>query len=170
MVVCVGGVGSGKTLLLKLLTEDQFEPDSFLVPTVGVNIYNKTINTGKRKLSLSIRELGGELAPLWVEYLKTETSLIFVVDTENLGQVGLVAVKLCECLAQLEKNSLNLNQVARLCVVWTREGSVKTVTKLIRLKELLHSSPIILSEVRFNLSNQSGISDLVKWLASTQVA
>ena len=64
MVVCVGGVGSGKTLLLKFLTEDQFEPDSYLVPTVGVNIYNKTINSGKRKLSLSIRELGGELAPL----------------------------------------------------------------------------------------------------------
>ena len=168
MVVCVGGVGSGKTLLLKLLADRAFDPDSLLVPTVGVNIYSLALRSGKRKVSVSIRELGGELAPLWGEYLKTETCLIFVVDTQNLGQVGLVAVKLCECLAQLERNSISFNQVARVCLVWTKQGSVKTLTKLLRLKELLHNSPVILTEISFNPFTLSGIPELEQWLISTQ--
>ena len=168
MVVCVGGPGSGKTLLLKLLTDNKFNQDSVLVPTVGVNIYNREVKYGKKKVSVSIRELGGELAPLWVEYLKSETCLIFVVDTQNLGQVGLVAVKLCECLAQLERNSISFNQVARLCVLWTKQGCVKIITKLLKLKELLHNSPVILTEVRFDPTTLSGIPELEQWLVSTQ--
>ena len=41
MVVCVGGVGSGKSLLLSTLTSSSpsFPPDTSLVPTVGVNLY-----------------------------------------------------------------------------------------------------------------------------------
>jgi len=168
MVVCVGAKGSGKTFLLKLLLDREFDQDSVLVPTVGVNIFTKDLRCGKRTVPVPIRELGGELAPLWVEYLKSETSLIFVVDTINLGQVGLVAVKLCECLALLERNSNSFNQVARLCIVWTRQGCVKTVTKLLKLKELLHSSSVILTEVRFDQITLSGISELEQWLSSTQ--
>ena len=54
-----------------------------------------------------------------------------MADSLNLGQVWLVAVKLCECLAQLlERNSISFNQVARLCVFWTKQGCMKTVIKL----------------------------------------
>lgn len=155
-------------MLLKLLLDRKYNQDSELVPTVGVNLYNKELRRGKKKISVSIRELGGALAPLWVEYLKAETSLIFVVDTLNLGQVGLVAVKLCECLAQLERNSISFNQVARLCVLWTKQGCVKTVTKLLKLKELLHNSPVILTEVRFDQITLAGIPELEQWLTSTQ--
>lgn len=168
MVVCVGGKGCGKTLLLKSLLDRDFEHDSVIVPTVGVNIFSKDLKCGKKKFSVSIRELGGELAPLWVEYLQSETSLIFVVNTLNLGQVGLVAVKLCECLALLERNSNSLNQVARLCIVWTRQGCVKTVTKLLKLKELLHNSSVVLTEISFVKETLSGITELEQWLLSTQ--
>jgi len=168
MVVCVGGVGSGKTLLFKLLSDKKFNPDSQLVPTVGVNLYNLGLKSGKKSCAVSVRELGGELAPLWGEYLKTETCLVFVVNTQNLGQVGLVGVKLCQCLEQLERNSVNFNKVARLCLVWTRPGCVKTLTKLLRLKELFHSSPVTVTEVKFNPFSLSGVVELEKWLVSTQ--
>ena len=46
--------------------------------------------------------------------------MIFV-DTRNLGQVGLVAVKLCECFAQLGRTRISFNQVARLCVLRTKQ-------------------------------------------------
>ena len=39
MVVCVGGVGSGKSLLLSTLSSPSFPPSSSLLPTVGVNLY-----------------------------------------------------------------------------------------------------------------------------------
>jgi len=167
MVVCVGGSGSGKTLLLKLLCDKQFNKDTALVPTVGVNLYNKDIKSGKKRAIVSIRELGGELAPLWLEYLRSETSLIFVINTLNLGQLGLVGVKLCECLSQLEKNSIVYNQVARLCVLWTREGCVKTVTKLLKLKELLHNSSVVLTEIKFEIDSLCGLTELEHWLGKT---
>jgi hypothetical protein len=41
MVLCVGGPGAGKSLLLSALCEPaSFSPDSVLVPTVGVNIFS----------------------------------------------------------------------------------------------------------------------------------
>ena len=39
MVICVGGRASGKTLLLNLLRNKEFDTDTVLVPTVGVNIF-----------------------------------------------------------------------------------------------------------------------------------
>ena len=44
MVICVGGRGSGKTLILNLLRNKDFDTDSLLVPTVGVNIFRVEVN------------------------------------------------------------------------------------------------------------------------------
>ena len=38
-------------------------------------------------------------------------SVIFVVNSLNLGQAGLVGIKLCECLKILEQTSRDSNQV-----------------------------------------------------------
>jgi len=168
MVVCVGGPGSGKTLLLKLLVDKNFNKDNVIVPTVGVNLYTKEFKLkNKKKISVQIRELGGELAPLWTDYLNQETCLVFVIDTQNLGQLGLVGVKLLECISQLEKNSNTFNQVGRLCVVWTKKGSAKTFAKHLKLKELFYRSSVILTEIKFDLDSLSGLSDLESWLIST---
>ena len=40
-------------------------------------------------------------------------SVIFVVNSLNLGQAGLLGVKLCECLKILEQTSRDTNQVRR---------------------------------------------------------
>ena len=37
--------------------------------------------------------------------------MIFVVNSLNLGQAGLVGIKLCECLKILEQTSRDSNQV-----------------------------------------------------------
>ena len=90
MVICVGGQGAGKTLLLSLLRDRTFDKDTQLVSTVGVNIFRLELSIqGKRKKeTVDVRELGGQLAPVWTDYIKRESSVIFVVDSSNLGQVS----------------------------------------------------------------------------------
>ena len=72
MVICVGARSSGKTLFLSILKNREFDTDSLLVPTVGVNIFRVEIALSKKKKQVfDIRELGGELAPVWGDYIKT---------------------------------------------------------------------------------------------------
>ena len=62
------------------------------MPTVGLNIFHVELgqqegdNKKKKRKgdgirSVDIRELGGQLAAVWADYIKTVTSVIFVVNT-----------------------------------------------------------------------------------------
>lgn len=77
MVICVGGVGAGKTLLLSALCQPaSFSPDSPHVPTVGVNIF--TLNTRHNK-SVNIRlEDFVWFGASWIEIL--HISRLFVLS------------------------------------------------------------------------------------------
>ena len=59
MVLCVGAVSSGKTLLLKHLTEpDTTTRDTVTLPTVGVNMYQlerKTKGARRKTQTVDIR-------------------------------------------------------------------------------------------------------------------
>lgn len=70
-VLCLGPKGSGKTTLLKKLQKAEGIDNTYSpVPTIGTNIYDVyyTNKHGKKQM-LSIREVGGEMAPLWHNYL-----------------------------------------------------------------------------------------------------
>lgn len=181
MVICIGARGAGKTVLLKALCDQEnFSLDKFVLPTVGVNIFRyplpKSVGKGRKQASLDIRELGGELAPIWQSYLSKETKVIFVINTQALSQVALVGVKLTECLSQLEQNLTSLNQLASLCLVWTKldrvvsgetEQVIDQLRRLLRLGELTHHSLVNITEVQFNVSTGTGLVDLEAWLGST---
>jgi len=117
MVICVGAVSAGKSFLLSALCDPSFEKDSYIVPTVGVNIF--TLNIDSRACA-TIRELGGALCAVWSSYIASETRLIFVIDSSDIASIALVATKLTECVALLEDNSAQENKVGRLCIVWTK--------------------------------------------------
>ena len=71
MVICVGASGSGKTLLLSLLRDRDLDPDTALVPTLGVNIFRVEVRTGRKKREeFTVRELGGQLAAVWGDYIR----------------------------------------------------------------------------------------------------
>ena len=108
MVFCVGVESAGKSFLLSSLCDPSFQQDTYLVPTVGINIF--TLNTDSRT-TVTIRELGGALCAVWSSYIASETKLIFVIDSSDLGSVALVATKLTECVTLLEENSARENKV-----------------------------------------------------------
>ena len=157
-------------MLLSLLQDNNFNTDTSLVPTVGVNIFTVVAETGKKNTTVEIpvRELGGGLCPLGRDYLKTETSVIFVINSQDLSKAGLVAVKLCEALSVLEDVSRHSQQLCRLCVVWTRSGDVTTFTRILRLRELIKDTSVICSEIIFDIETLSGLAVLRDWLVQCQ--
>ncbi|XP_026727477.1 ADP-ribosylation factor-like protein 16 [Trichoplusia ni] len=101
-VLCLGPKGSGKTTLLKKLQKAEGIDNTYSpVPTIGTNIYDVyyTNKNGKKQM-LSIREVGGEMAPLWHNYLDGVEKVIYVIDTSNLCQISAAAVLLYTLLAE----------------------------------------------------------------------
>ncbi|KAG6457754.1 hypothetical protein O3G_MSEX010487 [Manduca sexta] len=100
-VLCLGPKGSGKTTLLKKLQDAEGIDNTYSpVPTIGTNIYDiYYVNKSGKKQMLSVREIGGEMAPLWSNYLDGVEKVIYVVDTSNLCQISAAAVLLYTLLA-----------------------------------------------------------------------
>lgn len=92
MALCLGPTGSGKTLLLKKLQSlsnvDKTTPS---VATVGTNLFDIKFNDGTQ---ISVRELGGLMAPLWKNYFTNVSKVIYVVDASNLCQISAAGVLL----------------------------------------------------------------------------
>ena len=95
--LCVGPRNSGKTMLLNSIQyPGSVNPTTHSVNTVGTNLYTinynlekplKKKNGGKR--SITIRELGGEMAVMWKNYYtELVEKIMFVVDTSNLCQIS----------------------------------------------------------------------------------
>lgn len=108
MIICVGPVGSGKTLLLKKLQNaETIDDTTTAVPTVGTNIFNIKID----EKNYTVRELGGSMAPLWSMYFGNVEKVIYVVDASNLCQISAAGVLLYTILVNplLQKSRVSIN-------------------------------------------------------------
>ncbi|CAG9783366.1 unnamed protein product [Diatraea saccharalis] len=101
-VLCLGPKGSGKTTLLKKLQDAEGIDNTYSpVPTIGTNIYDiHYLNKHGKKQTVTVREVGGEMAPLWNNYLDGIEKVVFVVDTSNLCQISAAAVLFYTLLAE----------------------------------------------------------------------
>lgn len=96
MTLCLGPIGSGKTLLLKnLQNEKSVDDTTSSVPTVGVNIFNVKCSNGS---IVTIKEVGGAMAPLWSQYFTGIKHIIYVVDASDLCQISAAGVLLYSLL------------------------------------------------------------------------
>lgn len=96
MTLCLGPTGSGKTLLLKNLQDDKaIDETTTSVPTVGINIFKIKCENDK---VVTVKEVGGAMAPLWSQYLQGVRRLIYVVDASDLCQISAAGVLLYSLL------------------------------------------------------------------------
>lgn len=93
--LCVGPRNAGKTLLLNSIQyPGSINFTTHSVNTVGTNLYTIHNNLPgalkkKAKKSITIRELGGEMAVMWKNYYTVDVEkIVFVVDTSNLCQIS----------------------------------------------------------------------------------
>ncbi|XP_049949912.1 ADP-ribosylation factor-like protein 16 [Schistocerca serialis cubense] len=98
MYICLGPTGAGKTLLLKRLqNKEEIDVTSSTVPTVGLNIVPVKLSSQKE---ITIREIGGIMAPMWRNYYQGVKKIIYVVDASNLCQISAAGVLLYSILAE----------------------------------------------------------------------
>lgn len=91
MIICLGPVGSGKTLLLRSLKNSgSIDNTTTAVSTTGTDIFSIKIDEKKYQ----IREIGGCMAPLWPKYFGGVKKVIYVVDVSNLCQISAACVLL----------------------------------------------------------------------------
>lgn len=118
MYLCLGPKNSGKTHLLNSLqTTGSVTNVSHSVPTIGTNIFTVKLpdsskltssntncadkskpNTSSRRsgkaAQITIMEIGGEMAPMWTNYLQNVTKILYVIDTSNLCQISAAGKRL----------------------------------------------------------------------------
>lgn len=94
--LCVGPRNAGKTMLLNSIQyPGSVNFTTHSVNTVGTNLYtihydgDPKPQRKKPKKSVTIRELGGEMAVMWKNYYtESVEKIMFVVDTSNLCQIS----------------------------------------------------------------------------------
>lgn len=112
--LCLGPTQSGKShLLASLQAPHSITNVTHSVPTIGTNIYTIKLtdtpiapatglaaNAAKAKAAqkatrrpsknakIIVREIGGEMAAMWTNYLANVTKILYVIDTSNLCQIS----------------------------------------------------------------------------------
>ena len=189
----MSSVLAGKTTLLNIL---QNRPQtngtvnksnrvlSKTIPTIGVNHYDIVLNKVKgNKAELSLKEYGGQLAPLWTTYLKQQQppfSLIYLVDAADISKVSETSVHLIETLEQLTvtKNQIKLLIVYSKTDLLSPDGSdflgdrppfdnrrISEYRQLLRVHHLKTFCPNIqVCEVLFSAINCLGLPFILHWL------
>ncbi|XP_044012093.1 ADP-ribosylation factor-like protein 16 [Aphidius gifuensis] len=99
MCLCLGPRKSGKTLLMKKLQGDeQIDEASHTVPTNGLNLF--TIKNKDGHFSTVIKEIGGNMSPIWKHYFDKVGKIIYVIDTSNLCQISAASVLLYSLIVE----------------------------------------------------------------------
>lgn len=107
-ILCLGPKNAGKThLLASLQNPGSVNSTSHSVPTVGTNLFSiqlpdmkveivkgTSVKKSTTQRTVSIREVGGTMAPMWPNYLGDVDKIMYVVDTSNLCQISAAGLKI----------------------------------------------------------------------------
>ncbi|KAG8228124.1 hypothetical protein J437_LFUL000126 [Ladona fulva] len=162
-IICLGPKGSGKTLLLKNLKQDEnIDATSSTVPTVGT--YFTTVLLDNMK-EVTIREVGGAMTPIWKNYFKGVRKLIYVVDASNLCQISAAGVLFYEIMADPDLAAAKILLVLSKMDVSYRQmrNEALLMMQLSRLKR--EESHRDIKVVEASGMTGKGMDELRKWLA-----
>ncbi|BES93681.1 unnamed protein product [Nesidiocoris tenuis] len=161
-VLCVGPPGSGKTLLLKTLT-DQTAVDNTTTsgPTTGMSL--KKIVPCQGAKPIIICELGGGMAPLWHHYYEGMQKIMFVVDASNLCQISAAGVLLYSLLAEPCLQSAKV-----LLVLSKMDASYRQMRNeallMLQMKKLQEQARQEITIIQASSDSNEGIDEIMDWL------
>jgi len=172
----IGAEGSGKSLLLKRLkwlsqqrmhrvkksAKLSFPIAPATIPTVGTNIEALDVDA-KRKVT--VRELGGAMAPIWADSYEDCRCVVFMIDRSNIMRLSATTILLLEALSSDALKSkpflLVLGKSDLSNIVSLRETS-----NILRLDDLKQTctQPIDISEA--SCYNGEGVHYILEWIIS----
>ena len=172
-LLVLGLEGVGKTLFLKRLqtfsahmNQPQFSQKSqelteapATIPTVGVNLVS--VSFGKRKYNF--RELGGAMAPIWSNYYKDASYIVYIFDVANRFQVSASCIQLLEVLSSKQTQSkpilLLFNKTD-----FTHRLKIVEICSIIRLDDIIASAKQDITVMNTSFRNGAGIDGVISWL------
>ncbi|KAL1138840.1 hypothetical protein AAG570_008902, partial [Ranatra chinensis] len=159
--ICLGAIGTGKTLLLKRLQASKaIDFTSSSVPTVGTTLKSIKLNSGR---VVTIREVGGTMAPLWNQYYTNVPKIMFVVDASNLCQISASGVLLYTLLSEptLQKSKV-------LLVLSKMDASYRQMRNeallMLQINRLQKEIPQHITIAEVSSFTSEGIDSILKWL------
>lgn len=161
MCLCLGALKSGKTLLLKRLQGDEIDDATHTVPTNGINLFTIKNNTGE--FDIIVREIGGNMAPIWKYYFDKVYKLIFVVDTSNLCQISAAGVLLYSALVEPRLKHIKIALILNKMDLSYRQmrNEALLMLQFARLKKEITQEIIVIETS--GITGQ-GLEDLRNWL------
>ncbi|KAI4485395.1 PREDICTED: ADP-ribosylation factor-like protein 16 [Polistes canadensis] len=161
MCLCLGAFKSGKTLLLKRLQGDEIDDATHTVPTNGINLFTIKNNTGE--FDIIVREIGGNMAPIWKYYYDKVYKLIFVVDTSNLCQISAAGVLLYSALVEPRLKHIKIALILNKMDLSYRQmrNEALLMLQFVRLKKEITQEIIVIETS--GITGQ-GLEDLRNWL------
>lgn len=176
-ILVLGPEGVGKTLLLKRLqtissqqnlSHRGAQPKELgdapsTIPTVGVNLISATFN--KRKFTL--RELGGVMGPIWANYFKDASCLLYIIDAANKAQVS------SSCIQLLEVLSAKQTQTMSVLLIFNKvdSPSCMSMTELhgmIRLRDIIAFAKQDISVLETSFRDGQHLDEIIKWMTQRE--
>uniref|UniRef100_A0A8C4TQX8 ARF like GTPase 16 n=1 Tax=Erpetoichthys calabaricus TaxID=27687 RepID=A0A8C4TQX8_ERPCA len=170
MPLLLGATGVGKTLLLKRLQKinaqdsgaELGDPPATL-PTVGTNLSDIIVD----KKKVTVREMGGCMAPIWPSYYEDFDSVIFVIDAANPFQISSSCIQLLEVLSapalELATVLILFNKIDLPCPV-----SLLEMKSLFRLDGIISCAKQSITVLEMSARSGQGLRDVLAWLQFAQ--
>ncbi|NWS44071.1 ARL16 protein, partial [Probosciger aterrimus] len=171
----LGATGSGKSLLARRLrhirrggapggTEEGLaelgEPPSTL-PTVGTNLTDLRLPR-----TVTLRELGGCMGPIWHSYYGECSALLFVVDAADPTQVSSSCVQLLSVLSAALLASVPVlvlfNKIDLPCYM-----SVMEMKSVFHMQDIVSCATQPITILETSARDGTGLAEVLQWLQAT---
>ena len=171
-LLVLGPEGVGKTVMLKRLQtvtaqqnlaqaqqKQELGEAPSTIPTIGVNLVTVTHHRKK----YTFRELGGAMGPIWNNYFKEATCLVYVIDMANQTQIASACIQLLEVLS-----SKQTQEMAVLLIFNKIDSpdcmSMSEVSAIIRLREVQANARQDITVLECSFREGAGLDRILKWL------
>ncbi|KAK2166856.1 hypothetical protein LSH36_34g03000, partial [Paralvinella palmiformis] len=130
------------------------------IPTVGTNLVNVVTS---KKTEITVRELGGCMAPIWHNYYKDCQALMFMIDVSNKQQVS------SSCIQLMDVINHEALQTADLLIILNKIDVQGCMSRLeldfvMRLNEIQKHARQKMTLLDISARQGKGLQEVTRWI------
>ncbi|XP_071813406.1 ADP-ribosylation factor-like protein 16 isoform X2 [Apostichopus japonicus] len=131
------------------------------IPTVGTNLSNLTV---EKKREVTVRELGGAMAPIWPTYLNDTNVILFMVDASSPSQISASTILLLTTLASDQLQSASVLVLLNK-IDMSSSLSVSELMYLMQLEDLVLTASQSITVIQCSAKDGRGLKEVMTWIS-----